>query len=120
MHADRRHRRQPDGLVGDYGLESASPAGVDHLRLPTGVGRGAACNALLARLRTRYFLMLGDCCELQRETRMERLLNLVSADKLDLAAGNLTRCARRFWVLVRRTPQPAHGLLEFEGETELQ
>ena len=112
----RRHCPELKVLVGDYGLEPVSASGEDHLRLPTGVGRGGACNALLARLRTRYFLMLGDSCELQKETRIERLLELVASDKLDLAAGSLTGCARRFWIMVRRTPEQAHGLLEFEGE----
>ena len=103
-------------LVADDGLVPAPDTSANHLRLPVGVGRSAACNALLARIRTRYFLLLDDRCELHRDTRLERLLQLVAEDKLDLAAGDLTGCLRKFWLHVRRSPQPGHGLLDFDGD----
>ncbi len=90
--------------------------GADCFRLPAGAGRSAACNAMLARLRTPYFLMLDDRCELTKETSIETLLELVRDDKLDVAAGDLIGSRRRFWLFVSRQPQPGHGTFELAGD----
>ncbi len=103
-------------LVADYGLEPRVPKQVDQVKVPPSIGRASACNALLARVRTPYFLLLDDRAELTAETQIEALLNLVVEDKLDLAAGDFIGCRRKLWFFVKRQPQPGHGLLEFAGD----
>jgi len=103
-------------LVADDGQEAAKCKGVESLRLPAGVGRSAACNAMLARLRTPYFLMLDDRCELTSESKIETLLDLVQVDMLDVAGGDLIGSRRRLWFFVRREPQPEHGTFEIAGD----
>ena len=88
----------------------------DYFRLPANTSRGAGRNALLARVRTPYFLLLDDQSEFHRDTQIEPLLQLVAEDKLDLAAGSFIACRREFWVFTRRQPQPNHGTLEFAGD----
>lgn len=103
-------------LVADQSSESRTLKHVDQVKVPPGVGRASGCNALLSRIRTPYFLLLDDRLELTSETQIEGLLQLVTEDKLDLAAGDLIGCQRKFWFFVKRQPQPGHGLLEFAGD----
>lgn len=112
----RRGQPQLRILVADAGLQPKTPRGVDSVRLPASVGRSACYNALLARLRTPYFLLLEDRCELLPETQLLPLLQLVAGDRLDLAAGDLLSCERKAWLFTKRSPQPAHGLLQFAGD----
>jgi len=102
-------------LAADEGNGSSAQGGGSSIRLPAGVGRGAACNAMLARLRTPYFLLLDEQCEIGKETPLEQLLQLVAADKLDVAAGDFVGCQKKFWFFVRQQPQPGHGILELAG-----
>lgn len=102
-------------LVADYSAEPKLPKQVDAVKVPSGIGRAAAYNALLSRVRTPYFLLLDERAELTDETQIDRLLELVTNDKLDLAAGDFIGCRRRFFFSVKRSPQPGHGLLEFAG-----
>ena len=104
-------------LVADASSESARlPRGIESIRLPARSGRSAGYNALLARVRTPYILLLDDCCELSKEPRIEQLLALVAQDKVDVAAGDLIACQRKLWLLVSRRPAPGHGLMEFAGD----
>jgi len=103
-------------LTADDGMGSPAPGDGSTVRLPAGVGRAAACNAMLARLRTPYFLLLDEQCEIGIETQIKQLLQLVAADKLDLAAGDLVGCQKKFWFFVRQHSQPGHGILELAGD----
>jgi hypothetical protein len=103
-------------LVADQSHEPRVPKQADQVKVPTGVGRAAACNALLSRVRTPYFLLLDEQAELTAESQIDRLLELVIDDKLDLAAGDFMGCNRKLWFFVTRRPQPGHGLLEFAGD----
>jgi hypothetical protein len=100
--------------------DSAKPqpiAGADSVKVPAGVGVSAARNALLSRVRTPYFLLVEDGMELNRRSGVERLLELVAANKLDIAAGDVVACRRRFGLFTSRKPTPAHGAFEFEADT---
>lgn len=103
-------------LVADASREGRAVKGADAVKVPPGVGRASGCNALLSRVRTPYFLLMDDRAELGRETDVERLLQLVTDDKLDVAAGDLQGCKRKLWFFVKRQPQPGHGQLEFAGD----
>jgi hypothetical protein len=100
-------------LVADHGVDPKLPPGADSVKVPAGVGRAAAANALLSRVRTPYFLLLDDRAELTEQTEIEPLLELLTDDKLDLAAGDFIGCQRKLYFFVSRRPQPGHGLLEF-------
>ena len=100
-------------LVADDSRDARPVAGADWIRLPADIGVGAARNAALARVRTPYFLLLEDMLELTRRSQIERLLDLVMHNRLDVAAGDCIRCERCFAILTRRTPEPAHAMFEF-------
>ena len=104
-------------LVADDSHAPQKLKGIDVLQLPADSGRGACQNALLARVRTPYFLMLEDVAELHRGTLVEHLLQLVVDDKLDIAAGDITECSKRLVFFTRRRPAPQHGLCEFAGSS---
>jgi hypothetical protein len=104
-------------LVADDSRQPKPAAGADWIRLPADVGVGAGRNAALARVRTPYFLLLEDECELTRRTHLEKLLTLVAEGRLDLAAGDSVRCHKKFGLFTRRTPDPAHATFEFTGDT---
>ena len=110
-------RSYPDlsTLVADDGMGVPSESNNASIRLPAGVGRGAACNAMLARIRTPYFLLIDEQCEIGKETQIDRLLHLVASDKLDIASGDLLGCQKAFWFFVRQKPQPGHAILELAG-----
>lgn len=99
-------------LVADDSSEPRSLKGPDWLQLPSDSGRAACQNALLARVRTPYFLLLDNSAELHRGTRVEQLLQLLVDDKLDVAAGEIVACRRRLLWLTRRRLQSEHGLCE--------
>ncbi len=103
-------------LVADHSHEPRVPKRVDQVKVPPGVGRASACNALLARVRTPYFMLLDDRAELTDETQIDALVQLLEDDRLDLAAGDFIGCRRKLWFFVKRQPQPGHGLLEFAGD----
>jgi hypothetical protein len=103
-------------LVADDSRKPQEIAGADIIRLPADVGVSAARNALLARVRTPYFLLLEDDFELSRRSGIGRLLDLVAQNQVDIAAGELIRCQRRFGLFTRRTPEPAHAKFEFEAD----
>ncbi|MCA9231895.1 MAG: glycosyltransferase [Planctomycetales bacterium] len=102
-------------VVADDGMDSSTVSKGSSIRLPVGVGRAAACNAMLARLRTPYFLLLDEQCEIGKETELRQLLQMVATDSLDIAAGDIVGCQKRFWFFVRQSPQPGHGILELAG-----
>ncbi len=100
-------------LVADDSPKPQPITGADAVKVPAGVGVGAARNALLSRVRTPYFLLLEDGMELNRRSGVERLLELVASNKLDVAAGDIVRCQRRFGLFTSRKPEPAHATFEF-------
>jgi hypothetical protein len=71
---------------------------------------------MLSRVRTPYFLVLEDAMELHRRSGVERLLELVESGKLDIAAGDIVACRRRFGLFTSRKPEPAHASFQFEGD----
>ena len=104
-------------LVADDSSKPQPITGADAVKVPVGVGVSACRNTLLSRVRTPYFLLLEDAMELNRRSNVERLLELVSANQLDVAAGEVIRCQRRFGLFTRRQPEPAHATFEFDADT---
>ena len=98
--------------VADDGFTPSPRGDVDYFRLPVDVGLSAGRNALLRRIGTPYFLLLDDDLEFCRETRIERLLDLVASGVADIAGGDYYRCKRRL-LFVRRRWQPFHGVFRF-------
>lgn len=103
-------------LVADDGRKPQAIPGADSVKMPSDAGVSACRNALLARVRTPYFLLLEDDMELSRRSGVERLLDAVAGNRLDLAAGDCERCARRMLVFTSRRPAPSHGMFEFDGD----
>lgn len=103
-------------LVADDSRKPRPIAGADLVRLPADVGVAACRNALLARLRTPYFLLLEDDMELCRSSGVDRLLALVVEKRLDLAAGDCVSCRRKFGLFTSRRPDPAHATFEFAAD----
>lgn len=112
----RRFHPEMKILVADDGLNESSCKQTDRLRLPSEKGRAAAYNAMLARVRTPYFLLLDEHAELHRDSQLSALLELVAMDRLDVAAGSLVSCECKFWFFTRRKPMAMHGLMEIAGE----
>ena len=113
----RSIRRFYPGLaiaVADDGITASPRKDVDYLRLPADVGLSAGRNALLRHTRTPYFLLLDDDLEFCRQTRIERLLELVASGVADIAGGDYYRCKRKF-LYVRRRRQPFNGIFRFHG-----
>jgi hypothetical protein len=104
-------------LVADDSSKPQPVAGADAVKTPVGAGVSACRNTLLSRVRTPYFLLLEDGMELNRRSSVERLLELVSSNQLDIAAGDVIRCQRRFGLFTSRKPDPAHGTFEFDADT---
>lgn len=103
-------------LVADDSSEPRAVRGIDSITLPADSGRAACQNALLARVRTPYFLLLDNLAELHRGTQIERLAQLLADDKLDVAAGEIVACQRRLVFFTRRRPQAEHGLCELSRD----
>jgi hypothetical protein len=104
-------------LVADDSSKPQPVAGADLVKTPVGAGVSACRNTLLSRVRTPYFLLLEDGMELNRRSNVERLLELVSSNQLDIAAGDVVRCQRRLGLFTSRQPDPAHVTFEFESDT---
>jgi hypothetical protein len=104
-------------LVADDSSKPQPIAGADAVKVAAGVGVSACRNTLLSRVRTPYFLLLEDGMELNRRSNVERLLELASSNQLDVAAGDVIRCQRRFGLFTSRKPEPAHAMFEFEADT---
>jgi len=111
-------RRYPDLriLVADDSQQPLRRKDVSVVRLPTDVGIGAGRNALLARIRTPFFLLLDDDLELPWQAQIEPLLELVAGESLDIAAGDLLQCRKVLGLFTRRRPQPGHGMFELAGD----
>lgn len=110
-------RRYPDLrlLVADASRDPQPIAGVDAVRVPVGTVPAAGRNALLARVRTPYFLLLEDRLELPRKAGVEQLLALAADNRLDVAAGDCLGCRRVLGLFTKRAPQPGHAILENSG-----
>jgi hypothetical protein len=104
-------------LVADDSRQPRPVPGADWIRLPADVGVSTGRNTALARVRTPYFLLLEDDLELTHRTRLESLVELVADKRVDIAAGDCTRCRRKLLVLTARTPDPAHATFEFDSDT---
>jgi hypothetical protein len=103
-------------LVADDGIEATTCKQADCFRLPSEKGHAAALNALLARVRTPYFLVLDDRAEVHRDSQLVDLLELVASDRLDVAGGSVTGCEKKLWFFTKRKPLAQHGLLEIAGD----
>lgn len=103
-------------LVADDGIEPNPCKQVDYFRLPSEKGQAAAHNALLARVRTPYFLLLDERAELHRDSQLMNLVELVTGDCLDVAAGSIIGCETKLWFFTRRKPLAQHALLEIAGD----
>ncbi len=112
----RRYHPELKILVADDGVEATPCKLAETFRLPSEKGQAACLNALLARVRTPYFLVLNEQAEIHRESQLTSLLELVSNDQLDIAGGNLIACRHRLWFFVSRTSLSKHGLLEISGD----
>lgn len=111
----RRFYPQLRILAADDSVEPRPLKGIEQIQLPSDSGRSACQNAVLARLRTPYFLLLDNTAELHRGSRIEQLLQLVVDDHLDIAAGDVVRCQRKLLLLTKRQHRPEHGLCEIAG-----
>lgn len=103
-------------IVADDGFQPSPRADVDYVRLPPDVGLSAGRNALLAQVRTPYFLLLDDDLKFTHETQIEQLLAVAREAPGTIAGGTYLRCKRKFGVWVQRRPQPYHGVLEQTGD----
>ena len=112
----RRHYPQLRILAADDSFEPRPMKGLDLIQLPSDSGRSACQNALLARLRTPYFLLLDNTAELHRGSKLEQLLQLVVDNKLDVAGGDVIRCQRKLLLFTKREHRPEHGLCEIAGD----
>jgi GT2 family glycosyltransferase len=112
----RRFHPERKVLVADDGVEATSCKQADYFRLPCQKGRAAGHNALLARIRTPYFLLLDERAEIHRESNLTTLLELAASDRLDIAAGSTIACEKRLWFFTKRQPIADHGLLEIAGD----
>lgn len=113
----RRLRRYEPGLrllVASDRAELPVPGEADCICLPADVGLSAGRNALLARVQTPYFLLLDDSLQFCRQTKIGRLLSIVSSGDFDLAAGDVLRCQHKF-LLPKREPNPQHGTFHIES-----
>lgn len=103
-------------LVADDSRQPQPMAGAEPVKMPVDSGVSACRNALLARLRTPYFLLLEDNVELNRGSQIEKLLEAVAGGQCDIAAGDMMRCRRRFGLFTKREADPAHGTVEVTPE----
>jgi glycosyltransferase involved in cell wall biosynthesis len=109
----RRYIPKLQILVGDDGFQPSPRSDVGYIRLPEDIGLSAGRNALLERVQTPYFLLLDDDWEFFRNTKIEKLTQLVAQGDLDIAAGNHVRIKRKALFIYRRRLQPYHGLFDF-------
>ncbi len=111
----RRYYPKLHIIVADDGFKPALRTDVEYVRLPTDVGISTGRNALLDRVTTPYYLLIDDDVEFRPQTKIEKLASLVDQGELDLAAGSCLRIERKWKFLLRRKPQPFHGLFSFTG-----
>jgi hypothetical protein len=110
------HHPQLRVLVSQERSNRHAIAGADVVKLPADIGVSAARNALLARVRTPFFLLLEETFELSRRSRVEHLLQAVASNQFDIAAGELLHCKRRLVLFTSRTPEPAAATFEFDAD----
>jgi GT2 family glycosyltransferase len=103
-------------IVADDGFQPSPRGDVEYLRLPPDVGLSVGRNALLAQVRTPYFLLLDDDLKFTDETQIEQLLAVARKTPGTIAGGTYLRCKRKFGLWVQRRPQPYHGTLERTGD----
>lgn len=103
-------------LVADDSRQPQPMAGAEPVKMPVDSGVSACRNALLARLRTPYFLLLEDQFELNRSSHVERLLKAVAGGQCDVAAGEIVRCRRRFGLFTKREATPGRATIEASPE----
>lgn len=89
--------------------ERGAAEGVDVVKTSADDTPGAARNALLARVRTRYFAVVCDEMQLHRGAALAELLAPVANDRLDIAAGELVRCWKKLLLLTSRELVRGHG-----------
>lgn len=99
-------------VVGDDSRQPQPIAGADPIKMPAGIGVSASRNALLARVRTPYFLLLEETMELHAGSHMEKLLEAVASGQCDIAAGEIFGCRRKFGLFTSRTLEPGHATID--------
>jgi hypothetical protein len=97
--------------------KASVPEGVDAVTVPSSATSGRVWNALLARVRTPYFLVLSDDCELPRGASVATLLEAVAHNRCEIAAGDVWQCRRKWWLFTEKEHQALHGSLVFAGDT---
>lgn len=112
-----KHYPEMPILVADDSQQPVQREDASVIQLPFNVGVSEGRNAMLARLRTPYFLLLDDDLQLQHDSHIQRLLEVVARGDLDLAAGDLLRCRKKWGLFNTRTPQPGHGTFELAGQS---
>lgn len=112
----RRHYPAVRLLAADDSRQPRELVGAEMVKLPKDVGASAARNALLARVRTPYFLLLEPTIEITRRTRIETLLAPAADNRFDVVAGDLVTCRKKWLVLTSRTVSAGHATFEFEGD----
>ena len=103
-------------LVADDSRQPQPMAGAEPVKMPVDSGVSACRNALLARIRTPYFLLLEDNQELNRGSHVDKLLAAVAGGKCDLAAGDMVSCRRRFGLFTKREADPGHATVDVTPE----
>lgn len=103
-------------MVADDSRKPAPVAGADLVKVPSECGASAGRNALLARVRTPYFLLVEDDMELDRSSGVDHLLALVAENQVDIAAGEIMSCRRRLRLFTSRRPTPGHATFELTGD----
>ena len=103
-------------LVADDSRQPQPMAGAEPVKMPVDSGVSACRNALLARIRTPYFLLLEDNQELNRGSHVDKLLAAVAGGHCDIAAGDMMRCRRRFGLFTKREADPGHATVEVTPE----
>ena len=78
------------------------------VRLPAGHSASDGRNALLARVRTPFFLLLEDSFQFLRQTRIDRLLGPLLSESWDLVVCDVV-CCRRSFLFRQRVEHPMLG-----------
>jgi hypothetical protein len=112
----RRYYSQLRLLVADDSREPRPIASADWVRLPSEIGVSAGRNAVLARVRTPFFLLLEDHHQFTRRTRVELLLELVAGGHVDIAAADCVRRQRILGPFASRRRDPGHATFEFASD----
>lgn len=102
-------------LAAGPSASDATCVGVDIVKSGAGDTPGSVRNALLARVRTPYFALVGDEMELHARAPLTDLLAPVAQEQVDLAAGELVECRKKLLVLTSRQPAPGHGCFSHES-----